>query len=50
MPRAADLPIVRPELVELYLAHRVAQGMGTDRKVRWGARALLAAVPDLAMF
>lgn len=25
MPRAADLPIVRPELVELYLAHRVAQ-------------------------
>jgi integrase len=50
MPRAAALPLVRPELVELYLAHRVAQGMGTDHKVRWGARALLAAVPDLARF
>jgi hypothetical protein len=48
--RAAALPIIRPELVELYLAHRTAQGMGTDHKVRWGARALLAVVPDLEEF
>ncbi|WP_439681175.1 hypothetical protein [Embleya sp. MST-111070] len=48
--RAAALPIVRPDLVEYYLAHRAAQGMNTDRKVRWGARALLATVPDLADF
>lgn len=48
--RAAALPIVRPDLVESYLAHRAAQGMNTDHKVRWGARALLAAVPDLADF
>lgn len=41
--RAAVLPIVRPDLVEFYLAHRAAQGMNTDHKVRWGARALLAA-------
>ncbi len=50
MPRATAMPIVRPELVELYLAHRAAQGMGADQKVRWGARALLAAVPDLEDF
>ena len=48
--RAAVLPIVRPDLVEFYLAHRAAQDMDTDHKVRWGARALLAAVPDLANF
>jgi hypothetical protein len=48
--RAAALPIVRPDLVESYLAHRAAQGMNTDHKVRWGARALLAAVPGLADF
>ncbi|MER6327607.1 tyrosine-type recombinase/integrase [Streptomyces coelicoflavus] len=48
--RAAALPIVRPDLVEFYLAHRAAQGMNTDHKVRWGARALLAAVPDLEDF
>ncbi|WP_327593367.1 tyrosine-type recombinase/integrase [Streptomyces chartreusis] len=48
--RAAALPIVRPDLVESYLAHRAAQGMNTDHKVRWGARALLAAVPDLTDF
>lgn len=48
--RAAALPIVRPDLVEFYLAHRAAQGMNTDHKVRWGARALLAAVPDLTDF
>lgn len=41
---------MRPDLVERYLAHRAAQGMNTDHKVRWGARALLAAVPDLANF
>jgi hypothetical protein len=50
MPRAAALPIVRPDLVDGYLAHRAAQGMNTDHKVRWGARALLAAVPDLDEF
>ncbi len=50
MPRAAALPIVCPDLVESYLAHRAVQGMGTDHKVRWGARALLAAVPDLDDF
>ncbi|WP_218149333.1 hypothetical protein [Streptomyces colonosanans] len=48
--RAAALPIVHPDLVEFYLAHRAAQGMNTDHKVRWGARALLAAVPDLSDF
>ncbi|WP_345962199.1 tyrosine-type recombinase/integrase [Streptomyces sp. BRB040] len=48
--RAAALPIVRPDLVESYLAHRAAQGMNTDHKVRWGARVLLAAVPDLTDF
>src|SRR5262249_44636980 len=48
--RAAALPIVCPDLVESYLAHRAAQGMNTDHKVRWGARALLAAVPDLTDF
>ncbi|GAA2338467.1 tyrosine-type recombinase/integrase [Streptomyces kunmingensis] len=48
--RAAALPIVQPDLVEHYLAHRAAQGMNTDHKVRWGARTLLAAVPDLADF
>ncbi|WP_218792429.1 hypothetical protein [Streptomyces sp. Amel2xC10] len=48
--RAAALPIVRPDLVEFYLAHRAAQGMNTDHKVRWGARALLAAVPDVSGF
>jgi integrase len=50
MPRAGASPVVRPGLVEDYLAHRAAQGMGTDHKVRWGARALLAAVPDLEAF
>ncbi|MEY9873287.1 integrase [Streptacidiphilus sp. MAP12-33] len=49
-PRAAALPIVRPDLVESYLAHRAAQGMNTDHKVRWGARVLLAEVPDLSDF
>ncbi|WP_374200239.1 IS21-like element helper ATPase IstB [Streptomyces sp. AC555_RSS877] len=44
------MPIVRPDLVEFYLAHRAAQGMNTDHKVRWGARVLLATVPDLADF
>ncbi|GEC10651.1 hypothetical protein SSP24_83060 [Streptomyces spinoverrucosus] len=48
--RTAALPIVRPDLVEHYLAHPAAQRMNTDHKVRWGARALLAAVPDLADF
>jgi hypothetical protein len=48
--RAAALPIVSPDLVEFYLAHRAAQGMNTDHKVRWGARVLLATVPDLADF
>lgn len=48
--RAAALPIVRPDLVEYYLAHRAGQGMNTDHKVRWRARALLAAVPDLEDF
>ncbi|MFI2040108.1 tyrosine-type recombinase/integrase [Streptomyces bottropensis] len=48
--RAAALPIVRPDLIESYLTHRTAQGMNTDYKVRWGARALLAQVPDLAHF
>lgn len=48
--RAAALPIVRPELVDLYLQHRAAQGMGADHKVRWGARVLLATVPDLDGF
>lgn len=48
--RAAALPIVQPDLVEYYLAHRAAQGMNTDHKVRWGARALLATVPDLEDF
>ena len=48
--RAAALPIVRPDLVEFYLAHRAAQGMDTDHKVRQGARVLLAAVPDLDDF
>ncbi|WP_210407132.1 hypothetical protein [Prauserella flavalba] len=33
-----------------YLEHRAAQGMGTDHKVRWGARTLLARVPDLDSF
>ncbi|MFC7986352.1 hypothetical protein [Streptomyces sp. NPDC057336] len=41
---------MRPDLVKFYLAHRAAQGMNTDHKDRWGARALLAAVPDLADF
>jgi hypothetical protein len=50
MPRATALAIIRPDLVEHYLAHRAAQGMNNDHKVRWGARALLAAVPDLAVF
>lgn len=48
--RAAALPIVRPDLVESYLTHRAAQGMNTDHKVRWGARVLLAAGPDLTDF
>ncbi|MGY1503528.1 tyrosine-type recombinase/integrase [Streptomyces sp. QTS52] len=48
--RATALPIVRPDLIESYLAHRTAQGRNTDHKVRWGARALLAQVPDLAHF
>lgn len=34
--RAAARPIVRPDLVEHYLAYRAAQGMNTDHKVRWG--------------
>lgn len=48
--RAAALSIGRPDLVECYLAHRAARGMNTDHKVRLGARALLAAVPDLTDF
>jgi hypothetical protein len=48
--RAAALPIVHADLVEYYLVHRAAQGMNTDHKVRWGARVLLAAVPDLEDF
>jgi integrase len=50
MPRAAALPIVRPDLVDDYLADRAGQGMNTDHKVRWGARVLLAAVGDLVEF
>ncbi|GAA4940882.1 integrase [Nonomuraea thailandensis] len=50
MPRATALPIIRPDLVEHYLADRASQDMNNDHKVRWGARALLAAVPDLTAF
>ncbi|WP_405996209.1 hypothetical protein [Streptomyces sp. NBC_00986] len=48
--RATALPIVRPDLIESYLSHRTVQGMNTDHKFRWGARVLLAQVPDLAHF
>ena len=50
MPRAVGVPAEHLGLIEAYLADRAAQGMNNDWKVRWGARVLLDAVPDLDDF
>lgn len=50
MPRAVVVPTAHLDLIEAYLADRAAQGMNNDWKVRWGARVLLATVPDLGEF